>query len=89
MLYNIMFSVVKDQFKTFNAKYKRRLLLIFQVPENSPVGTVVGNLSVYDPDNLHLSLQKFNCVVVNGGPFKVSVLIFCDKFLNEIIACKL
>ena len=35
------------------------------------MGTVVGNLSVYDPDNLHLPLQKFVCSVVDGGPFKV------------------
>ena len=53
-----------------------RLPLIFQVPENSPVDSVVGNLSVYDPDNLHVPLQKFNCVVVSGGPFKVSDLVY-------------
>ena len=47
--------------------------LMFQVPENSPVGTVVGNLSVYDPDNLHLPLQKFHCLVMGGAPFKVSL----------------
>ena len=48
---------------------------IFQVLENSPVGTVIGNLSVYDPDNLNVPLQKFNCVVEDGGPFKVSLVV--------------
>ena len=30
---------------------------------------------MYDPDNLNVPLQKFNCVVEDGEPFKVSLLI--------------
>lgn len=48
-------------------------IFLVQVPENSPVGTVVGYLSVYDPDNLHVPLQKFLCTVSDGGPFKVCI----------------
>ena len=48
---------------------------MFQILENSPVGTFIGNLSVYDPDNLNVPLQKFNCVVEDGGPFKVSSVV--------------
>ncbi|XP_068740239.1 protocadherin Fat 4-like [Montipora capricornis] len=56
-----------------------------KISENSPVGAVVGNLTVIDPDNLHLPLQKFNCIVVDGGPFEVvnySTLVVCDNSLN-------
>ena len=30
---------------------------------------------MYDPDNLNVPLQKFNCVVEDVEPFKVSLLI--------------
>ena len=67
---------IKVKFERFlegTSLHLNSLFKMFQISENSPVGTVVGNLTVYDPDNLHLPLQKFHCVVLGGGPFKVSV----------------
>ena len=50
----------------------------------------MGNLSVYDPDILHLPVQKFQCSVAAGSPFKVSiektkrcVFIHCTQTLKS------
>ncbi|XP_065192577.1 cadherin-23-like [Sycon ciliatum] len=39
-----------------------------KVAENSPIGTVVGNLAVTDPDNygVHAGSQGFNCLVLDA-----------------------
>ena len=54
------------------SKYWLSALFVFipmsQVAENSPVGTIVGNLTVTDPDNMgnHAGSQTFNCSVVDA-----------------------
>ena len=40
----------------------------FQISENSTNNTVVGTLTVTDPDNEFISRQSFQCLVVNQDP---------------------
>ena len=49
--------------------YQRNIVL--QIAENSAVDSVVGNLTVTDPDNAKEERQFYTCEVVNNVPFKV------------------
>jgi len=59
------------------------LLIDFQVKENSKAGTVIGKISVVDPDNKHKEVHGFKCSVESRDlDFKISPLVINSK--NEL-----